>query len=70
MELSTGGQEPKLRDPEQKHRDEQPQALRVMVETGIERGDVEREDHDRGVSGSGTEGAELLDIGDEIAAAV
>ena len=36
---------------------------------GVEVGDVEGEDDDRGVAAGGAEAAELLDVGDMVAAA-
>ena len=57
-------------DPEEHDWEEEPEAAGVAVEVCAEVGDVEHEDDDGGVAGGGSEGAELLDIGDEVASAV
>ena len=70
VELAAGGEEPEAADPEEQDGDEEPEATGVLVELcGVEVGDVKREDDYGGVAAGGAEGAELLDVGDMVAAA-
>ncbi len=70
VELAAGGEEPELGDPEEQDREQEPEAAVVAVEMGVELRDVEQEDDDRGVAGGGAEAAQLLDVAEEVAAAV
>ncbi len=72
VEFGPGRREPEAAEPEEKDGDEEPEAVDVVVElggVGVEVGDVEGEDDDGGVSAGGAEAAELLDVGDVVAAA-
>ena len=70
VEFAARGEEPELGDPEQEDWQEEPEAAGVFVEVGVELRDVQEQDDDRGVAGSGTEGAKLLDVAEEVSAAV
>ena len=69
VEVAAGGLEPEAHDPEKKDGNEKPKASGVLIELGgVEGGDVEGEDHDRGKAAGGAEAAKLLDVGDVVAA--
>ncbi len=71
MHAAAAGEHPHLAEPQQKHRDDQPKAGGVRVQyAGVGVGDVHGHHDDGGVGGTGSEGAKLLEVGDEVTSAV
>jgi len=71
VKQAAGGEQPHATEPEDHERHNDPQALGVVVEHDhLAAADVVGKDHDRGESAGCAEAAQLVEIGEQVAATV